>query len=521
MGRLYLGLDSSTQSLTAVLIDIDLSRIVYQQSLNFSAQLSHYRTDNGVLPDGDPAVVHAPPLMWVEALDRLLLQLQADGCAMEAIIAVAGSAQQHGSVYLNDAFDPRLKKLRPDFALHQQLSDLFSRKTTPIWMDSSTGSQCAGITAAFGGADQLNAATGSVAMERFSGAQIKKFAELEPQAYAKTAKIALVSSFMASLLAGRHVSIDYSDASGMNILDIRNRTWHPTALAVCGENLKEKLTPAIDPTVSLGEISNYFVGRYGFNPRCQILPWCGDNPSSLIGLGLVESGMTAISLGTSDTCFGVMQQLPEQMSPWANTFITPANNYMSLLCFKNGSLARERVRQQFNLSWDGFSAGIKSTPPGNRGAMMLPWFDSEIVPRIKNPGVKRFDLAEDDLAGNCRAVIEAQMMAMCHHADQAGLKPTAIRATGGGSHNRVILQIMADIFAAPVDRMETTNSAALGAALRAVKAIERVSWSEAVAGWTDVRQDSHLEPERANGAVYQQLQRTYAEREAEILNAFH
>ena len=71
MAKLFLGLDSSTQSLSAVIIDADRRKVVYEISLNFDQTLPQYGTQNGVLPNPDPLVKHSSPLMWAEALDRL------------------------------------------------------------------------------------------------------------------------------------------------------------------------------------------------------------------------------------------------------------------------------------------------------------------------------------------------------------------------------------------------------------------------------------------------------------------
>jgi xylulokinase len=518
MSRYYLGLDSSTQSLSAILIDTESGFVVYEHSLNYTTELPAYGVADGFLPSAIPGVIHAPPLMWVEALDQLLIQMQTDNCPMNEIVAVTGAAQQHGSVYVDADFDACLKNCNPQTPLHELLQDRFTRSTSPIWMDSSTTEQCAAITKALGGEDYVNQATGSIAVERFSGAQIRKFADTQPDAYAYTSAIMLVSSFMASLFAGRHVGIDFTDASGMNLLDIRNKQWHPLALSCCGDQLQDKLKPAVNPQLLLGTIAKYFTQRYGFNSACKILPWCGDNPSSLIGLGLVEPGMTAISLGTSDTCFGLFKDLPKIMSPWAHTFIAPTLNYMSLLCFKNGALARETIRQQYQLTWEQFSACLDATAPGNQGAMMLPWFDSEIVPKVEYAGVQRFSLELTDIAANCRAVIEGQMMAMSNHATAAGLQPTSIRAAGGASQNATILQIMANIFGCPVDVLQTSsNSAALGAALRAVYAIENKSWIETVQPFTKVQQASQILPDVDVVPIYQAMKKIYAEREVSCL----
>jgi xylulokinase len=518
MSRYYLGLDSSTQSLSAILIDSESDELIYEQSLNYSTELPAYGVTDGFLPSEIPGVVHAPPLMWVEALDQLLMQMKAENCPMEEIVAVAGAAQQHGSIYGSAGFEARLKNCNPQTPLHEQLQDCFTRNTSPIWMDASTTEQCAAITKALGGDTTVNQITGSIAVERFSGAQIKKFSDTEQGAYANTESIMLVSSIMASLFAGRHVGIDFTDASGMNLLDIRNKQWHPDALACVGDKLQDKLKQAVNPQIILGTIAPYFIYRYGFNSACKVLPWCGDNPSSLIGLGLVEPGMTAISLGTSDTCFGLFKDLPESMSPWAHTFIAPTLDYMSLLCFKNGSLAREAIRQQYQLTWDQFSACLEATPPGNHGAMMLPWFDTEIVPKVEHAGVQRFSLEKTDINANCRAVIEAQMKAMSNHATVAGLYPTSIRATGGTSQNSAILQIMANVFGCPVDVLQaTSNSAALGAALRAVFTMENKSWAETVQPFTKVKHASRILPNENAIKIYQTMKKTYSEREASCL----
>src|SRR5439155_989491 len=83
---------------------------------------------------------------------------------------------------------------------------------------------------------------------------------------------------------------------------------------------------------------------------------------------------------------------------------------MALVCFKNGSLARERVRDAYGLEWDGFSRLLRDTPPGNRGAIMLPWFEPEVTPPVLEAGVRRYGLDAGEAAANVRAVIEAHAL---------------------------------------------------------------------------------------------------------------
>jgi xylulokinase len=523
MAKLFLGLDCSTQSLSAIVIDHDSREIVYNQSLNFDRALPHYGTRNGTLRSDDPLVVHSPPLMWVEALDRLFAQMKTDGVPLAEVLAISGSGQQHGSVYLNRRAPDALARLSTTKPLVENLRGVFSRATSPIWMDSSTGVECAEIRDAFGGVKATAHATGSDAFERFTGPQIRKFFKIEPDGYAETTNIALVSSFLASIIAGKMAPIDHGDGAGMNLMDIQRKVWHPKALRATAPQLRKELPSLAPSSTVIGNISPYFVKRYGFHPNAKALVWSGDNPCSAIGLGLIKEGTVAISLGTSDTLFGYMRRCRVDERGEGNVFGAPTGDYMSLICFKNGSLARERVRDMYHLDWNGFDRGLATTPPGNRGAVMLPWFEAEIVPRVHRAGIHRFDLDPNDAAANCRAVVEAQMMSMRLHSQWMKVVPKQISATGGASTNSAILQIMADVFDCPVVRIEVAKSAALGAALRAAHGWiahtgKKPRWQTVVAGFTDPLPDSEVRPSARSARVYGELMEKYATHEREAIN---
>ena len=519
MIRWFLGLDSSTQSLTASLIDPVERRIVAERSLNFDAELPHYGTRNGVLRADDPTVVHAPPLMWAEALDRLFARLRAEGLDLSRVAAIAVSGQQHGSVYLTAEAPAALAGLNPARGLPEQLRGVLARATSPIWMDSSTSAECEEITHALGGPERVARLTGSAAFERFTGPQIRKFWKTDPDGYARTAHIALVSSFIPSILAGRIAPIDPGDGAGMNLMDIARRDWSPEALAATAPELARRLPPIVPSSTVVGPITPYFVARHGFDPAARVLVGSGDNPCSLVGLGLVRAGMVAISLGTSDTYFGSMGECRVSAEGEGHVFGSPTGGYMSLVCFKNGSLAREKVRDRLGLDWAGFSRAIRATPPalGGRG-LMLPWFDPEITPRVLRAGARYRELSPDDPVV-CRAVVEGQMMAMRVHTRWMGVRPSCIHATGGASANAEILQVMADVHRCPVHRFETTASAALGAALRAVHGGQAdrggaPAWEEVVRGFAEPVAGSRVDPGPDTAAAYDAMERAWREFEA-------
>lgn len=491
---LYAGLDCSTQSLSAVVIDVDVARargeIVFRDALDFDRDLPAFGTHHGVGVSRPDGTVHTPPLLWAAALERLLERI-ARGIDAGRLRAISGSAQQHGSVYCG------------------KTPDALTRATSPIWMDTSTAAECAEIESALGGPRALAQLTGSRAFPRFTGPQIRKFAREDPAAYAATERIHLVSSWLASLLLGVHAPIDHSDGSGMNLMDLRTRDWADTAVRATAPGLAARLPPLVPSSALVGTLSARWRERFGL-PPARIVAWSGDNPCSLVGVGAVHEGELAISLGTSDTIFGPMREARVSGDGTGHVFASPTGEYMGITVFRNGSLARERVRDRLGLDWRGFSAALSSTPAGNGGVMTLPWFEPEITPPVAPASL----VAEDSLAGRppaaqVRAIVEAQMMAMSLHSEWMGVSPVAIRATGGAAANHQILQVMADVFGVPVRWSPDTGSAALGAALRAWQADTGLPWSDIVAGMGDPASGTLLPPDPANVTLYRLLRPRY------------
>ncbi len=509
---LYLGLDCGTQSLNALVIEVEGARreVVLERSLPFDETFPRYATVNGVLPDDDPLVVEAPALLWAEALDAMMALVASElGSDLRRVAAVSGSAQQHGSVYLREEAAAVLGSLDPARPLTEQIRGIFARERAPIWMDASTSAECAEITAAVGGAHALARLTGSCAFERFTGPQIRKLSRSDPEVWRRTGRVHLVSSYLASLLAGAWAPVDAGDGSGMNLLDLGTGDWAQEALDATAPDLRERLPEVVASATVVGTLSDYWVRRHGF-PPAELVAWTGDNPSSLVGVGAVEPGLAAISLGTSDTLFAPMADPTPDPSGAAHVFGAPTGGFMSLVCFRNGSLARERVRDRFDLDWPGFSALLRATPPGNGGALMLPWFEPEITPPVLEAGERTRDLDPDDAPANVRAVVEGQMMAMARHSHWAVPRAQRIHATGGAARNVEILQVMADVFDAPVHRIEVANSACLGAALRALHAHEgstgrRPTWESVVAGFASPRPDSVVRPRPDAVEAYRRL----------------
>jgi xylulokinase len=511
----FLGLDSSTQSLTALVIDSDQKKVVLDESVNFGRDLPQYRSPHGVLPNSDPRVCHSDPLMWVEAVDLLLSRVRAKGFDWSTVAGISGAGQQHGSVYLNTSLESA-GRWTPDRPLVDQVRPLLSYATSPMWMDSSTARECQEIADAAGGRATVLSRSGSHPIERFTGPQIRKIYKTDPAAYERTREIHLVSSFMASLLSGTSAAIDLGDGAGMNLLDLAHARWDRALLDATAPGLADKLRPPVASVTRIGSIAEYFVARYGFAPGTPVIAFTGDNPSSLVGMAAIEPGTRLVSLGTSDTVFAAMAAPHTDPNGYGHVFGNPAGGFMSLICFTNGSLARENVAQRFGLDWPAFAKAIAAKRPGNDDNLMLPFFTTETAPRLLTPGVELFGspdfVAWKSPEHSARAVVEAQALSMRKHSDWIGHAPKKLVLTGGASRNAGIQRVIADVFQTPVRVLKVANASALGGALRAAQALGNRSWNELFAAFVALDPNVNVEPDSSARSAYERLGRLFDEK---------
>nr|KAF6311466.1 xylulokinase [Myotis myotis] len=311
----------------------------------------------------------------------------------------------------------------------------------------------------------------------------------------------------------------------MNLLQIQDKVWAQACLGACAPHLEEKLGPPVPSCSVVGPVSSYYVQRYGFPSGCKVVAFTGDNPASLAGMRL-EEGDIAISLGTSDTLFLWLQEPTPALE--GHIFCSPVDprHYMALLCFKNGSLMREKIRDESaSGSWSEFSKALRSTEMGNGGNLGFYFDVKEITPEMI--GRHRFSPENREVPAfpadvEIRALIEGQFLAKRIHAEGLGyrvLPKTKILATGGASHNGDILQVLADVFGAPVYVIDTANSACVGSAYRAFHGLAAgtgVPFSEVVKFAPSPRLAATPSPGAAQ--VYAALLPRYAQLEQRILS---
>jgi xylulokinase len=296
----------------------------------------------------------------------------------------------------------------------------------------------------------------------------------------------------------------------MNLWDIKAGAWsEPLLKLAAGEDglnsLKQKLgTVREDGGGSMGPISKYFVQRYGFPEDCGIAPFTGDNPSTILALPLRPMD-AIVSLGTSTT---FLMSTPKYVPDPAYHFFnhpTTAGLYMFMLCYKNGGLAREKIRDALpksstSDSWAVFNETALNTPPlGQKSSSDLAKLGlffplPEIVPNVR-AGTWHYTCSSDgsnlresktpwDTEAEPRAIVESQILSLrlrsrkLVHSPAEGVppQPRRIYLVGGGSLNPAISRIIGDVLggAEGVWRLDVGgNACALGGAYKAVWAMER------------------------------------------------
>jgi xylulokinase len=247
----------------------------------------------------------------------------------------------------------------------------------------------------------------------------------------------------------------------MNLMDVLTCKWNDQLLEFCGgPELRSKIGPEPVPggTV-LGEICSYWVQRYGFSPDCVVAPFTGDNPATVVALS--SPGDAILSLGTSTTLLLSIPPTSEPPKRFTSSHLlshpTTPDAHIAMLCYKNGALARDQVRDRHaDGSWDTFNALIEGAPAGNDGLLGFYFPLPEIIP----PNVQgefffdkdgqQVDPSVVPHSAHPRAILESQFLSILSRIEAilpAHAPPLQrLVVSGGGSANPVLRQLAADVF---------------------------------------------------------------------------
>ncbi|MEI8292680.1 MAG: xylulokinase [bacterium] len=439
-----LGIDCGTQSLKTVALDGDSGKIVASASKAYG------------LVEGLPAGhLEQDPSIWWDALEETVRKVLADlGPRKAGVAGIGVSGQQHGFVPLD--------------ANHQVI------RPAKLWCDTSTTAQCDEIRAKLGGREKTIALAGNDILPGFTAPKILWLKQNEPAHFARLAHVALPHDFLNLRLTGT-LRMEFGDASGTALLDVRTRRWSHEVCAAIDGNLLSKLPPVGSSTEPVGKLLPALAAAWGLSPDVVISAGGGDNMMAAIGTGNIRPGTVTASLGTSGTIFACAPQPVIDPQGEIAAFCDSADHWMPLLCTMNVTVATEAFRKLFGWDHDRMDKEISFIPAGADGLLFLPYLQGERTPNLPDGCGVLHGMTPSNLtpAHMARAAMEGVTLGMAYglrRMEALGLKPSEIRLTGGGSKSPVWRQMLADIFGYPVVTMKSAEGAALGAAIQALAA---------------------------------------------------
>jgi xylulokinase len=310
--------------------------------------------------------------------------------------------------------------------------------------------------------------------------------------------------------------MEFGDASGTALMNVRKRTWSREALAAIDRNLGDWLPPLKESDQPAGMLHPDKAARYGFSNDVVISAGGGDNMMGAIGTGNVSPGVISASFGTSGTIYAYSNQPVVDPEGEIAAFCSSTGGWLPLLCTMNVTTVTEQVRALFGLDHAGLEAAVASAPAGAHGLVLLPYFAGERTPNVPDGtgawlGLNQKTFTQGALA---RSAMEGVTMGMNYGLRRLaalGVKAKEIRLTGGGAKSAVWRQIMADIFGVPVVGMVEDEGAALGAALQAAWCVargegRRAKINEFTQEVVALDETTRCVPQKANVARYRALQ---------------
>ena len=524
-----LGLDFGTQSVKTVVLNVHSAEVVYTDSFEYDSFFAKYSTHGGVLTGESLEIRHTSPFMIIEALDMAFARLQASGVEVEHIRVVKINAMQHCTVYADASFRERLGALDPKGDLLPQLQPCITRKTSPIWEDRSTIEEVDYLTNALEKNGAIQSLTGNKAELRFPAAQILKWACQCPDEYAQTGHIFLLSAFLSSILAGNIAPVDTGDGWGTNLnnVDISNPGWSDTVINAVDRylyrlglesSIRGRLGEIAHYDTVLGLISPYFTKKYGIYSEAIVLAGTGDNTATLLGCG----GHTVISLGSSYTVNGVMEEITPSSTGEYNVFGYIPGSAMALTVFTNGAKVHEYFMEKYaqrrrsikevEKDWEAYVSAAGEAILNDNEKLMLPYFFDESVP-VRLSGIIRDGFDERDGNTNIRALHISQALSLrlhslhLSHADE-------ICVVGGAAGNRFLRQLIADVFDAGTYTIQHTGFAAcFGCAISGAKVLLQIPYEEAASRYVQADMESQVESLRQNRSAIRTLLHRYEELE--------
>ncbi|MFE3852394.1 xylulokinase [Streptomyces griseorubiginosus] len=421
-GPLVVGVDTSTQSTKALVVDAATGQVVAR------GQAPH-TVSSGAGRESDPR-------QWWDALSEALRQC---GDAAREAAAVSIGGQQHGLVTLDERGEP----VRPAM----------------LWNDVRSAPQARRLIEELGGPKAWAERTGSVPGASFTVTKWAWLAEHEPEALRATKAVRLPHDYLTERLTGEGTT-DRGDASGTGWWASATESYDSEILAHVG------LDPALLPrVVRPGEVAGTVRDGHDlpFSKGTLVAPGTGDNAAAALGLGL-RPGTPVMSLGTSGTVYAVSKRRPADPTGTVAGFADAHGDWLPLACTLNCTLAVDRVAALLNLDRE-------AVEPVS-GVTLLPYLDGERTPNLPNASGLLHGLRHDTTGGQLLqaaydGAVQALLGALDLVLDADADRSAPLLLIGGGAQGTAWQQTVRRLSGRPVQVPEAKELVALGAAAQA------------------------------------------------------
>ncbi len=485
MATLLLGIDSGTQSTKVLVVDAKSGKVLASAAQAY-----------GLIPKLPPGAKEQHPHTWRDATKKAIRHALMSAKAKPADVRAIGvSGQQHGFVPLDKNGDV----IRP----------------AKLWCDTSTAAECEEIMSAAGGFKATVRELGNAVLPGFTASKILWLKKNEPKNFARLATVLLPHDYLNYWLTGRKV-MEYGDASGTALLNVKSRRWSESVLKAIDPSLAEKLPPLMASDEPAGTLQPSTAKELGLPAGILVSAGGGDNMMGAIGTGNTRQGVITASFGTSGTIYACSEKPVIDPQGEIAAFCDSTNRWLPLLCTMNVTVATEMVRRDFGWTHEKLEQSARKAPAGSSGLLLLPYFEGERTPNVpEGTGVWFGANQKTFQAGHfARAAMEGVTLGMNYglqRLTELGVKPSQIRATGGGAKSKLWRQIMADVFNAEVVTLKEAEGAAYGAALQALwcwrlQQGEKVSIHDITGAFVKVNRSETTEPVAKNAAIYRELQ---------------
>lgn len=451
MMKYVIGIDLGTSGTKTVLFD-ENGKVIASNMVEYPM----YQPKNGWAEQ-------APADWWNAAVVTTKSVITESGVSNEDIVGVGISGQMHGLVMLD--------------------KDNEVIRNSIIWCDQRTAAECEDIENAVG-KTRLIEITANPALTGFTASKILWVRKNEPENYAKCAHIMLPKDYVGFMLTGNYAT-DVSDASGMQLLDIKNRCWSDEVLEKLGIDKAMLGTVHESPDVA-GYITEKAALLTGLKVGTPVVAGAGDNAAAAVGTGTVNDGDAFTTIGTSGVVFAHTKEMSIDMSGRVHTFCCAVPNEWHVMGVTQGAgLSLKWFKEQFcqdiidkTLANGGNPYALmddeaEKSGIGARKLLFMPYLMGERTPHL-DPDARggfiglsaihnRYDMIRAVMEGvsyslkDCLGVLS-----------EMGVTPKKMLACGGGAKSDLWRGMLADIYGMPISIIESSEGPALGVAILAL-----------------------------------------------------